>query len=102
MEKKIEAIKAYKSQFFDPASKEPQTYISDPDFFSFIESRAREIIARLIESARSRYVPSYLIAVIEIGLNDADAAFTWLERAFAELAAWLLPRRASLCPAAHG
>jgi N-acetylglucosamine malate deacetylase 1 len=43
LEKKIKAIKAYKSQFFDPASKEPQTYISDPDFFSFIESRAREM-----------------------------------------------------------
>ncbi|HXA02625.1 MAG TPA: bacillithiol biosynthesis deacetylase BshB1, partial [Cytophagaceae bacterium] len=34
-EKKVKAIKAYKSQFFDPASKEPQTYISAPDFFSF-------------------------------------------------------------------
>ncbi len=46
--------------------------------------RAREIIARLVDSAKSRYVPSYLIAVIQIGLNDADAAFMWLERAFAE------------------
>lgn len=42
-DKKVKAIKTYKSQFFDPASKEPQTYISDPDFFSFIESRAREV-----------------------------------------------------------
>jgi serine/threonine protein kinase/Tfp pilus assembly protein PilF len=46
--------------------------------------RAREIIARLVDSAKSRYVPSYLIAAIEIALNDADAAFAWLERAFAE------------------
>jgi serine/threonine-protein kinase len=46
--------------------------------------RAREIINRLVDSAKSRYVPSYLIAVIQIGLNDADAAFKWLERAWAE------------------
>jgi N-acetylglucosamine malate deacetylase 1 len=42
-DKKARAIKAFKSQFFDPNSKEPQTYISDPTFFSFIESRAIEM-----------------------------------------------------------
>jgi N-acetylglucosamine malate deacetylase 1 len=42
-DKKVKAIKAYKSQFYDPLSKEPQTYISDPEFFSFIEARAREM-----------------------------------------------------------
>jgi N-acetylglucosamine malate deacetylase 1 len=42
-DEKVKAIKAYKSQFYDPASKEPKTYISDPDFFPFIESRAREM-----------------------------------------------------------
>jgi bacillithiol biosynthesis deacetylase BshB1 len=42
-EKKVKAIKAYKSQFHDPSSKEPQTYISDPEFFSFIEARGREM-----------------------------------------------------------
>lgn len=36
------AIKAFKSQFFDPNSSEPSTYISSPDFLNFIESRARE------------------------------------------------------------
>ncbi|MFL5731224.1 MAG: bacillithiol biosynthesis deacetylase BshB1 [Cytophagaceae bacterium] len=42
-DKKEKAIRAYKSQFYDPMSKEPQTYISDPEFFSFIEARAREM-----------------------------------------------------------
>ncbi len=37
---KIASIKAYKSQFFDPASKEPQTYISSGDFLKFVEARA--------------------------------------------------------------
>ncbi|UZD23499.1 bacillithiol biosynthesis deacetylase BshB1 [Algoriphagus halophytocola] len=39
---KIDSIMAYKSQFYDPSSKEPKSFISDPDFLPFIESRARE------------------------------------------------------------
>jgi N-acetylglucosamine malate deacetylase 1 len=42
-DKKIRSIKAYKSQFHNPDSKEPLTYISDPEFFNFIEARAREM-----------------------------------------------------------
>ena len=41
-QKKMEAIKAFKSQFFDPQSKEPQTYISSPDFLRMVESRSIE------------------------------------------------------------
>ena len=42
VERKIEAIKAYKTQFYDPNSKEPQTPISGEDFFEFVKSRMRE------------------------------------------------------------
>lgn len=38
-EKKIEVIKAYKTQFFDPNSKEPETPISGKEFFDFIKGR---------------------------------------------------------------
>lgn len=38
-ETKIAAVKAFKSQFFDPNSKEPATYISSPEFSNMIESR---------------------------------------------------------------
>ena len=41
-ERKLEAIKAFRSQFYDPDSKEPETFISKPGFIDFIESRARE------------------------------------------------------------
>ena len=41
-EKKIESIKPYKTQFFDPNSKEPVTYISTPEFLQYIEARALE------------------------------------------------------------
>lgn len=40
---KLEAIKAFKSQFFDPSNSEPNTYISKPDFLNFIEARSREM-----------------------------------------------------------
>ena len=39
---KLEAIKAYKSQFFNPESDEPQSYISGEPFMKFLESRSRE------------------------------------------------------------
>ncbi len=39
---KMEAVKAYKSQFYDPKSEEPQTYISRPEFMDMVESRAIE------------------------------------------------------------
>lgn len=42
IDRKIEAIKAFKTQFHDPSSKEPQTPISGEDFFEFITSRMRE------------------------------------------------------------
>ncbi len=41
-ETKMQAIRAFKSQFFDPNSNEPQTYISNPQFMQMIESRGIE------------------------------------------------------------
>jgi eukaryotic-like serine/threonine-protein kinase len=46
--------------------------------------QARGIIARLTQISPRRYVPAYLMGVIHIGLGEADAAFAWLEKAFAE------------------
>jgi bacillithiol biosynthesis deacetylase BshB1 len=40
-ELKMKAIKTYATQFFDPKSIEPETFISQPDFLKFIESRAQ-------------------------------------------------------------
>jgi bacillithiol biosynthesis deacetylase BshB1 len=41
-EGKLTAIRAYKSQFFDPTSSEPQSYISGEAFMKFLEARTRE------------------------------------------------------------
>ena len=40
--KKWEAIQAFKTQFFDSESTEPQTYLSSQTFAHFMEARARE------------------------------------------------------------
>jgi len=42
-EKKMEAVRAFKSQFHDPNSTEPNTPISSPEFIHFLEARAREM-----------------------------------------------------------
>lgn len=42
VEQKFEAIKAYKSQFWDPNSTEPQTPISGKEFFEFLRGRMAE------------------------------------------------------------
>ena len=39
---KLRSIKAYRSQFYDPNSKEPETYISTSNFMRMVESRAIE------------------------------------------------------------
>jgi LmbE family N-acetylglucosaminyl deacetylase len=38
---KMRAIAAYKSQFHDPKSKEPKTFISDPKFLDMIDARGK-------------------------------------------------------------
>ena len=40
---KKNSILAFKSQFHDPNSREPESFISRPDFLDFIEARAREM-----------------------------------------------------------
>lgn len=40
--KKEEAIRAFRSQFYDPNSQEPNSYISSPEFLSFLEARSKE------------------------------------------------------------
>jgi len=40
IEKRREAIQAFKSQFFDPKSSEPATYISSQNFIRMLEARA--------------------------------------------------------------
>jgi DNA-binding winged helix-turn-helix (wHTH) protein/TolB-like protein len=62
---------------------------------------AREAAAELLALSESRFVTSYGVALIYSGLDEKEAAFHWLERAFAERSHWLVwlsldPRWANL------
>jgi bacillithiol biosynthesis deacetylase BshB1 len=41
LDQKMEAIRAHRSQFYDPNSKDPQTRLSDKDFLVQLENRSR-------------------------------------------------------------
>jgi bacillithiol biosynthesis deacetylase BshB1 len=43
MDKKMESILAHSSQFYDPNSKEPETFISGTAFLEFVKGRAKEL-----------------------------------------------------------
>jgi adenylate cyclase len=51
---------------------------------------ARKILGELLDRSRSRYLPSYWIALVFAGLGDADRAVEWLERAYEERSGWLV------------
>ncbi|HVR38882.1 MAG TPA: protein kinase [Thermoanaerobaculia bacterium] len=52
--------------------------------------RARSVLAELEEIARNRYVSSYAIALVHIGLGDFERAFASLEKACEERAGYLV------------
>jgi LmbE family N-acetylglucosaminyl deacetylase len=47
IQKKIDAVLAYSSQFYDPSSKEPESPISSKNFLESVEYRAKDL-GRLI------------------------------------------------------
>ena len=64
VERKLEAIKAFKTQFYDPNSIEPATPISGEDFFDFVKSR-------MIQNGRQigvKYAEGFT-STREIGVN---------------------------------
>lgn len=66
-ETKMEAVRAFKSQFYDPNSKEPQTYISNPSFLQMIEARSREYGHRIQVTFAEGFTYSH-----PIGVNNLD------------------------------
>ena len=52
--------------------------------------QALEVLDRLLERSKAKYVPSYWIAVIYNGLRDRDLTLAWLQKAFEERSSWLV------------
>lgn len=62
---KVASILAYQSQFYDPNNKEPESFISDPEFLPFIEARSREMGHKIM----AKYGEGFTVERM-IGVND--------------------------------
>lgn len=67
-EQRMEAIRAYRTQFHDPSSQEPQTYLSSPEFMEALTARARLLGKRI----GVKYGEGFL-SKKSIGLHGLDA-----------------------------
>jgi bacillithiol biosynthesis deacetylase BshB1 len=67
-DRKIEAIKAHKTQFYNPGSDEPETYISTPDFLDSVVYRAK-MLGKMIGV---KYAEGYITKKM-IGIKTFDA-----------------------------
>ncbi len=52
--------------------------------------KAKAVLAELQELAKHRFVTAYGVVLVYAGIGDAEAAFTWLDKAFAERSHWLV------------
>lgn len=68
MEQKIESIKAYSTQFYNPEINEPETYISTPDFLDSVIYRAK-MMGKMIGV---KYAEGYVSKKM-IGFNNFSA-----------------------------
>lgn len=59
------AIRAYKSQFFDADSKEPESYLTSPVFLEFLKARSQDMGHKIGASFGEGYTKTKMI-----GIND--------------------------------
>ena len=68
LEDKLEAVRCYKTQFFNPDLNEPETYISSPEFFESVKARAMMLGKRI----GVKYAEGYISRKM-IGVNTFDS-----------------------------
>jgi TolB-like protein/DNA-binding winged helix-turn-helix (wHTH) protein/Tfp pilus assembly protein PilF len=54
------------------------------------QTEAKEVLIRLNQMAREKYVTPYGVALVYAGLGDKDQAFVWLDKAVAGRSHWLV------------
>ncbi|MDA4126470.1 MAG: tetratricopeptide repeat protein [Thaumarchaeota archaeon] len=54
------------------------------------KDEAMQVLEKLKERSKSRYVPSYWIAVVYNGFRDREQVLAWLRKAFDERSSWLV------------
>ncbi len=62
-EQKLEAIKCYKTQFYNPELNEPETYISSPEFFDSVKARAMMLGKRIGVKYAEGYITKKMIGI---------------------------------------
>jgi tetratricopeptide (TPR) repeat protein len=77
-----DAITAYKKATELGASSQVQTDLVHVYAVSGQFAEATRILSQLIERSTRTYVSPFDIAVAYVGLDDADAALTWLDKAY--------------------
>lgn len=72
-DQRIRALQAFRSQFFnpdyEPGADEPETFVSNPDFFQWVEARAREYGYRI----GATYGEPFLYRHGPVGVTDLVA-----------------------------
>ncbi len=60
------SVRAYKSQFYDPSSKEPESYLTSPEFLGFVESRAQEMGHKIGVKYGEGFTKSRMLSVSDL------------------------------------
>lgn len=63
MEKKLESVLAYTTQFYNPDLNEPQTYISSPQFIETVRARAMMLGKRIGVEYAEGYISEKMIGI---------------------------------------
>jgi bacillithiol biosynthesis deacetylase BshB1 len=63
IDKKIEAVLAYTTQFFNPNLNEPQTYISSPEFLETVKGRAMMLGKRIGVKFAEGYISEKMVGI---------------------------------------
>lgn len=63
IDRKLEAVKCYSTQFFNPDLKEPETYISSPEFFESVKARAMMLGKRIGVKYAEGYISKKMIGI---------------------------------------
>ena len=66
--KKIAAIRAFKSQFHDPNSTEPESYLTSPEYLHFTEARNREMGHMIGVEFGEGYTTDKMIGVTDLAV----------------------------------
>ena len=85
-----EAIKEfYKAIALSGGSAQALVLLGHTYAVSGRRGEALKVLDELGELSKRRYVSSYRVAAIHLGLEDKERAFEWLERAYEERDSWL-------------